>query len=127
MRGKYLQVGCNQQALPFSLSCQGIASLRFRKKDRALKQSHETVAERPIQVRGCRVSAPIQQPWGGACRIVEWIDRTGQISRRVVAGDATAADVRATINRHVEGRKHLLYDDEKTPRQTLPRQTVARR
>jgi hypothetical protein len=45
----------------------------------------------------------------------------------VVAGDATAGEVRATINRHVEGRKHLLYDDEKTPRQTLPRQTVARR
>ena len=92
-----------------------------------MKQSHETVAERPIQVRGCRVSAPIQQPWGGACRIVEWIDRTGQISRRVVAGDATAADVRATITRHEEGRKHLLYDHEKTPRQTVPRQTVARR
>ena len=92
-----------------------------------MKQSHETIAEGPIQVRGCRVSAPIHQPWGGTCRIVEWIDRTGQISRRVVAGDATAAEVRATINRHVEGRKHLLYDDEKTPRQTLPRQTVVRR
>jgi hypothetical protein len=45
----------------------------------------------------------------------------------VVAEGATAAEVRATINRHVEGRKHLLYDDEKTPRQTLPRQTAARR
>jgi len=92
-----------------------------------LKQSHESLAEHPIQLRGCRVSAPIHQPWGGACRIVEWIDRTGQISRRVVAGDATAAEVRATINRHVEGRKHVLYDDEKTPRQTLPRLTPARR
>lgn len=92
-----------------------------------MKQSSETQAERPIQVRGCRVSAPIHQPWGGACRIVEWIDTGGQISRRVVAEDATAADVRATINRHVEGRKHLLYDDEQTPRQTLPRQTAARR
>jgi hypothetical protein len=100
---------------------------RCPKKDRALKESYETLAERPIQVRGCRVSAPIRQPWGGACRIVEWIDRTGQISRRVVAEDATVDDVRATINRHVEGRKHFLYDDEKTPRQTLPRQTVVRR
>jgi hypothetical protein len=35
--------------------------------------------------------------------------------------------VRATINRHVEGRKHFLYDDEKTPRQVLPRQTAVRR
>jgi hypothetical protein len=100
---------------------------RCQKKDRALKQSCETVVDRSIQVRGCRVSAPIRQPWGGACRIVEWIDTTGQISRRVVAEDATAAEVRATINRHVEGRKFVLYDDEKTPRQTLPRQTAARR
>jgi hypothetical protein len=100
---------------------------RCPKKDRALKESYETLAERPLQLRGCRVSAPIRQPWGGACRIVEWIDAAGQISRRVVAEDATAAEVRATISRHVEGRKHLLYDDEKTPRQTLPRQTVARR
>jgi len=100
---------------------------RCPKKDRALKESYESLAERPLQLRGCRVSAPIRQPWGGACRIVEWIDAAGQISRRVVAEDATAAEVRATISRHVEGRKHLLCDDEKTPRQTLPRQTVARR
>ena len=92
-----------------------------------MKQSHEIAVERHIQVRGCRVSAPIHQPWGGACRIVEWIDTAGQISRRVVAEDVTAAEVRATISRHVEGRKHLLYDDEKSPRQTLPRQTVTRR
>ncbi|MGA7782147.1 MAG: DUF2866 domain-containing protein [Paraburkholderia sp.] len=86
-----------------------------------MKQSHETVTERHIQVRGCRVSAPIRQPWGGACRIVEWIDTTGQISRRVVAENVTADEVRATIDRHVEGRKHMLYDDERAPRQTLPR------
>ncbi|NML29949.1 DUF2866 domain-containing protein [Paraburkholderia antibiotica] len=92
-----------------------------------MKQSYEIAAERPIQVRGCRVSAPIHQPWGGACRIVEWIDTAGQISRRVVAEDVTAAEVRATISRHVEGRKHFLYDDEKSPRQTLPRQSVVRR
>jgi len=92
-----------------------------------LKQPTEIAAERPIHVRGCRVSAPIRQPWGGACRIVEWIDTAGQISRRVVAEDVTAAEVRATISRHVEGRKHLLYDDEKSPRQTLPRLAVARR
>jgi hypothetical protein len=114
-------------ATPLFFKLKGIASLLMPKKDRVLKQSYETVAERPMQVRGCRVSAPIRQPWGGACRIVEWIDTTGQISRRVVAEHATAAEVRATINRHVEGRKHVLYDDEKTPRQVLPRQPVIRR
>ncbi|MGF6967820.1 hypothetical protein OKW43_004848 [Paraburkholderia sp. WC7.3g] len=92
-----------------------------------MKQPYEIAVECHLQVRGCRVSAPIHQPWGGACRIVEWIDPAGQISRRVVAEDVTAAEVRATISRHVEGRKHLLYDDEKSPRQTLRRQTVTRR
>ncbi len=90
-------------------------------KDPALKQSHEAAADGALNVRGCRVSPPIQRPWGGACRIVEWIDAGGQISRRVVAANVTAAEVRATINRHVEGRKHVLHDDELAPRQTLPR------
>ena len=75
-----------------------------------------------MNLRGCRVSEPIRQPGGGrGCRIVEWIDTAGQISRRVVADDVTADEVRATIERHVEGRKHVLIDDERAPRQTLPR------
>ena len=74
-----------------------------------------------MRLRGCRVSEPINRPWGGSCRIVEWIDTTGQISRRVVAEDVTVAQVRATIQQHVQGRKHMLLDDEGSPRQTLPR------
>lgn len=91
------------------------------KKEDVLKQTHESAGERLANLRGCRVSAPIQQPWGGRCRIVEWIDTTGRISRRVVAENATADEVRATIEHHVEGRKHMLIDDEREPRQTLPR------
>jgi hypothetical protein len=87
-----------------------------------LKSSSQAGAnERLMRLRGCRVSEPISQPWGGACRIVEWVDTTGQISRRVVAEDVTVAQVRATIQQHVEGRKHVLLDDEHSPRQTLPR------
>ncbi|MDE1184040.1 DUF2866 domain-containing protein [Paraburkholderia sp.] len=86
-----------------------------------MKHSAETLIDRPLTLRGCRVSEPIRQPWGGACRIVEWIGSGGQISRRVVAEHVTADEVRATINRHVEGRKHFLVDDEGTPRHTLPR------
>jgi hypothetical protein len=90
-------------------------------KGSVLKQSHESSAEFLSNLRGCRVSAPIQGLWGSGCRIVEWIDTTGQISRRVVAEDVTADEVRATIRHHVEGRKHRLIDDEREPRQTLPR------
>jgi hypothetical protein len=83
---------------------------RKRKKDYALKHADQTLS-RPT----------IQQPWGGGCRIVEWIDAEGQISRRVVAEDVTEDEVVATIRRHVKGRKHVLVDDEGMPRQTLPR------
>ena len=47
--------------------------------------------------------------------------REGQISRRVVAADVTEDEVVATIRHHVTGRKHMLVDDERIPRQTLPR------
>jgi hypothetical protein len=94
---------------------------RKRKKDHALKHADQTLSRPSFHLRGCRVSAPIQQPWGGGCRIVEWIDAEGQISRRVVAEDVTEDEVVATIRRHVKGRKHVLVDDEGMPRQTLPR------
>jgi hypothetical protein len=90
-------------------------------KDSDLKQTDTSFGDRSIVVRGCRVSEPLMQPWGSTCRIVEWIDGDGRISRRVVAEDVTAAEVRSTIAHHVEGRKYVLYDDERSPRQTLPR------
>ena len=90
-------------------------------KEGVLRKTDMSTGDHPIVVRGCRVSEPIRQPWGGACRIVEWIDSDGRISRRVVAENVTAAQVRNTIAHHVEGRKHVLYDDERGPRQTLPR------
>jgi hypothetical protein len=39
----------------------------------------------------------------------------------VVAENVTEDEVVATIRRHVKGRKHVLDDDERLPRQTLPR------
>ncbi|SAK99329.1 hypothetical protein AWB81_05710 [Caballeronia arationis] len=86
-----------------------------------MKHSDHSISAPTFQLRGCRVSAPILQPWGGGCRIVEWIDAEGQISRRVVAADVTEDEVVATIRHHVTGRKHMLIDDERMPRQTLPR------
>ncbi|WP_322043343.1 DUF2866 domain-containing protein [Paraburkholderia sp. J67] len=86
-----------------------------------MKQTETSTSANSIVVRGCRVSEPVMQPWGSSCRIVEWIDSDGRISRQVVASNVTAAQVRSTIAHHVEGRKHVLYDDERAPRQTLPR------
>ncbi len=87
-----------------------------------MKHANTARAKPAFHLRGCRVSAPLeQQPWGSGCRIVEWIDGEGQISRRVVAADVTEDKVVATIRRHVTGRKHVLVDDERQPRQVLPR------
>lgn len=86
-----------------------------------MKHADQSTSRPAFHLRGCRVSAPIQQPWGGGCRIVEWIDSEGHISRRVVAANVTEDEVVATIRRHVKGRKHFLVDDERLPRETLPR------
>lgn len=76
---------------------------------------------RRYNVRGCRVSEPIRPPWGGGCRIVEWVDDEGRIARRVVAENVTEAEVAETIRRPPEGRRYLMGDDEQAPRETLPR------
>jgi hypothetical protein len=111
---------CNPRSAWFFYACIATNPIRAE-KDNALKHTNQSLSGPSFHLRGCRVSAPIQQPWGGGCRIVEWIDAEGQISRRVVAEDVTEDEVVATIRRHVKGRKHVLVDDEGLPRQTLPR------
>jgi hypothetical protein len=86
-----------------------------------LKRANLAVNLPIYNVRGCRVSDPIRHPWGNACRIVEWVDAEGRIVRRVVAEHVTEEEVAATIRRPVEGRRHLMHDDEQMPRETLPR------
>ncbi len=86
-----------------------------------VKRSVEAPAGRDYNLRGCRVSEPIRQPWGGGCRIVEWIDAEGRVARRVVAEHVTEAEVVAAMQRPPEGRRHLMHDDEQMPRDTLRR------
>lgn len=86
-----------------------------------LKRSGQAPGGRLYNLRCCRVSDPIRPPWGGACRIVEWIDDEGRIARRVVAENVTEAEVVAAMRRPTEGRRHLMRDDEQMPRDTLPR------
>ncbi|WP_431819803.1 DUF2866 domain-containing protein [Burkholderia sp. F1] len=86
-----------------------------------LKQYGQAPDRHLHNLRGCRVSEPIRQPWGGGCRIVEWIDAEGRLARRVVAEDVTEAEVVEVIRRPTEGRRHLMRDDEQMPRDTLPR------
>ncbi|RDJ98801.1 hypothetical protein DLM46_31470 [Paraburkholderia lacunae] len=68
-----------------------------------------------VKIRGCRVSAPLIQPWGECCRIVEWIDRNGEYSCIAVRGAATAAEIRERVRMHRNGQRHTLTDDPGTP------------
>ncbi|WP_231753063.1 MULTISPECIES: DUF2866 domain-containing protein [Burkholderia] len=87
-----------------------------------MKRSRQASAPmRTYKVRGCRVSEPIGAPWGGGCRIVEWVGTDGRIARRVAHVNVTEAEVAAMIRRPLEGRRHLMGDDEQMPRDTLPR------
>lgn len=68
-----------------------------------------------VKIRGCRVSAPLMQPWGECCRIVEWIDRNGEYSCIAVRGAATEAEIRERVRTHRNGPRHTLTDDPATP------------
>ncbi|RKE40008.1 uncharacterized protein DUF2866 [Paraburkholderia sp. BL23I1N1] len=68
-----------------------------------------------VKIRGCRVSAPLMQPWGECCRIVEWINRNGEYSCIAVRGAATVAEIRERVRLHRNGQRHALTDDPATP------------
>ncbi|MFM0729597.1 DUF2866 domain-containing protein [Paraburkholderia sediminicola] len=68
-----------------------------------------------VKIRGCRVSAPLMQLWGECCRIVEWINRSGEYSCIAVRGDATVAEIRECVRLHRSGQRHTLTDDPATP------------
>ncbi|MFP3563615.1 DUF2866 domain-containing protein [Paraburkholderia sp. SIMBA_030] len=68
-----------------------------------------------VKIRGCRVSAPLMQPWGEGCRIVEWIDRNGEYACIAVRGAATEAEIRERVRMHRNVLRHTLRDDPTTP------------
>ncbi|MCX4138448.1 MULTISPECIES: DUF2866 domain-containing protein [Paraburkholderia] len=68
-----------------------------------------------MKIRGCRVSAPLMQPWGECCRIVEWINRNGEYSCVAVPGAATVAEIRERVRMHRNGQRHTLADDPSAP------------
>ncbi|MEX3628209.1 MAG: DUF2866 domain-containing protein [Burkholderia sp.] len=86
-----------------------------------MKPFQQAIDQRLYNLRGCRVSESIRPPFGGGCRIVEWVDDEGRIARRVVAEHVTEAEVAATIRQPLDGRRYLMHDDEQMPRETLPR------
>ncbi|WP_321800454.1 DUF2866 domain-containing protein [Caballeronia sp. J97] len=79
-------------------------------------------ADAPVQkLRGCRLSAPIVQPWGASCRVVEWINLRGERSFIAVHVGATEPEIRERMRRHANGQRHVALDAAALGRPKLPR------
>jgi hypothetical protein len=66
--------------------------------------------EHALPVKSCRVSMPVQRPWGRPYRLVEWTTHNDLPSyRRVVPAESTDAEIASVVASHVPGR---LYGSE---------------
>jgi hypothetical protein len=78
-------------------------------------------------VASCRVSGPLQQPWGRPCLLVEWTTPLDDGARRqVVPADSTALDIARLVAAHVPGRRILLNGEPAEPEGGRPRRRRAR-
>jgi hypothetical protein len=60
-------------------------------------------------VASCRVSAPLQQPWGRPCLLVEWTTPLDDGARRqVVPAESSALEIARLVAAHVPGRRIVL-------------------
>jgi hypothetical protein len=60
-------------------------------------------------IDSCRISKPIQPPWGKPYRLVEWTtDRDADARRQAVPADSTAFEIALTVAQHVPGRRIML-------------------
>jgi hypothetical protein len=59
-----------------------------------------------LKLHQCRISQPIERPWGRAYRLIEWVLKgESRIQRRVVPADCTPSQIAAEIKSHVPGRR----------------------
>jgi hypothetical protein len=65
------------------------------------------------QIHSCKVSDPLQPPWGRSYRLVEWtMKHTPESSRRVVPAESTALEIAQAVVSHVPGRRFCQQGDE---------------
>ncbi|MDR5739139.1 MULTISPECIES: DUF2866 domain-containing protein [unclassified Caballeronia] len=66
-----------------------------------------------LKLSRCRLSAPIQPPWGQAYRMVEWsLKSDPHLQRCIVPADCTPSDIADALNSHVPGRRYGPREDE---------------
>ncbi|GLU33850.1 DUF2866 domain-containing protein [Trinickia caryophylli] len=63
-----------------------------------------------LPVQSCRVSQPVQRPWGRTYRLVEWtVTKDAPSHRCVVPAELSAAEIARHVAAHIPGR---IYFDE---------------
>ena len=82
------------------------------------------------RVASCRISMPLQNPWGRAYRLVEWTTLLDDGARRqVVPAESSALDIARLVAEHVPGRRILLNGetvDAERPRTRRRSRSTAR-
>ena len=83
------------------------------------------------RIASCRVSTPLQNPWGRAYRLVEWTTPLDDGARRqVVPAESSALDIARLVAEHVPGRRILLNGetvDAERPRTRRRSRSTAKR
>jgi Protein of unknown function (DUF2866) len=71
----------------------------FKHLRRMLKREHA------LPVQSCRVSMPVQRPWGRTYRLVEWTIGSDMPSHRcIVPAELTETEIARLVASHVPGR-----------------------
>jgi len=66
-----------------------------------------------LKLGRCRLSAPIQPPWGRPYRTIEWTLKSDpNVQRCVVPADCTPSEIADALQSHVPGRRYGPRDDD---------------
>ncbi|WP_277184662.1 DUF2866 domain-containing protein [Caballeronia sp. BR00000012568055] len=66
-----------------------------------------------LRLHECRLSQPIEPPWGRAYRMAEWSMKDDtRVQRCVVPADCTPSRLADEIRAHIPGRRYGPQDDE---------------
>ncbi|AET91744.1 hypothetical protein A9R05_23265 [Burkholderia sp. KK1] len=66
-----------------------------------------------LTLRECRLSLPVEPPWGPAYRMVEWVMKNdARVQRRVLPANCTASQIADALRSHVPGRRYGPSDDD---------------
>ncbi|WP_233806277.1 DUF2866 domain-containing protein [Paraburkholderia sp. HP33-1] len=64
------------------------------------------------QIHSCKVSDPLQPPWGRSYRLVEWtMKHMPESIRRVVPAESTPLEIAQAVVSHVPGRRFCQQTD----------------